>query len=185
MQELIHNTFIFINKMTADEEKKLTIQYNYFDCIFGNILIASTDIGICYIAFDDDGKTALHELKTLYYPNAVFNKETTKMQQEALCVFSKNIANNPIMLHVKGTDFQLSVWEELLNIPMGKLTTYGNLANQLNNPKACRAVGSAVGANPVSFLIPCHRVVQSTGKYGQYHWGSDRKKAMIEWEKNK
>jgi len=183
MEEYVHNAFVFINRMTADEEKKLAIQYNYFDCLFGKVLIASTDIGICYIAFDDDGKTALDELKQLY-PKAIYTKQTNSIQQHALEIFNRsNSQSDTIMLHVKGTDFQLSVWEELLNIPMGKLTTYGNLADQLNNPKACRAVGSAVGANPVSFLIPCHRVIQSTGKYGQYHWGSDRKKAMIEWEK--
>ena len=183
MQEITHNTFIFICKMTTDEEKQLAIQYSYFDCFFGKALIASTDKGICYLAFDDDEKTALDELKQLY-PNVVCTKSTNNMQQNALEVFDRAGSKpSSIVLHVKGTDFQLNVWEKLLNIPMGKLTTYGSIANRLNNPKACRAVGSAVGANPVSFLIPCHRVVQSTGKYGQYHWGADRKKAMIEWEK--
>ncbi len=179
-----HDAFIFICKMTLEEEKNLLIRYSYFDSIFGNMLIASTDKGICYAAFDDDGKTALHEIKTLYYPTAVLKEEITGMQQEALqCISKDNKNDKPIILHVKATDFQLKVWEELLKIPMGELTTYGNLAKQINNPKASRAVGAAVGDNPVSFLIPCHRVIQSTGKYGQYHWGMERKKMMIEWEK--
>jgi AraC family transcriptional regulator of adaptative response/methylated-DNA-[protein]-cysteine methyltransferase len=87
-----------------------------------------------------------------------------------------------IKLHLKGTPFQLKVWEALLNIPMASLTTYGQLAAGLSRPKASRAVGSAVGDNPVAFLIPCHRVIQSTGAIGQYHWGSDRKAAIIGWE---
>jgi AraC family transcriptional regulator, regulatory protein of adaptative response / methylated-DNA-[protein]-cysteine methyltransferase len=87
-----------------------------------------------------------------------------------------------IKLHLKGTDFQLKVWETLLTIPMGQLSTYGNIAAEINNPKAARAVGSAIGDNPVAFLIPCHRVIQSTGIFGGYMWGTKRKTAMIGWE---
>ena len=87
-----------------------------------------------------------------------------------------------IKLHLKGTAFQIKVWETLLKIPVGQLSTYGNIAAQIEHPKAARAVGSAVGDNPVAFLIPCHRVIQSTGHFGQYHWGSTRKVAMIGWE---
>jgi AraC family transcriptional regulator, regulatory protein of adaptative response / methylated-DNA-[protein]-cysteine methyltransferase len=85
-------------------------------------------------------------------------------------------------LHLKGTHFQLKVWETLLTIPFGQLSTYGNIASKINNPKASRAVGSAIGDNPVAFLIPCHRVIQSTGVFGQYMWGAKRKTAMISWE---
>jgi AraC family transcriptional regulator of adaptative response/methylated-DNA-[protein]-cysteine methyltransferase len=87
-----------------------------------------------------------------------------------------------IKLHLKGTPFQLKVWEALLKIPMGGLETYGSLAKEIQLPNASRAVGSAVGDNPVAFLIPCHRVIRSTGEFGQYHWGSTRKTAMIGWE---
>jgi AraC family transcriptional regulator of adaptative response/methylated-DNA-[protein]-cysteine methyltransferase len=87
-----------------------------------------------------------------------------------------------IKLHLKGSPFQLKVWETLLKIPMGKLTTYGAVAKQIQLPKASRAVGTAIGENPVAFLIPCHRIIQSTGAFGGYHWGSIRKTAMIGWE---
>jgi AraC family transcriptional regulator of adaptative response/methylated-DNA-[protein]-cysteine methyltransferase len=83
---------------------------------------------------------------------------------------------------LKGTDFQIKVWETLIKIPSGRLSTYGKIANQIENPKASRAVGSAIGDNPVAYLIPCHRVIQSTGTIGQYHWGSSRKAAIIGWE---
>ncbi|MEO6977115.1 MAG: methylated-DNA--[protein]-cysteine S-methyltransferase, partial [Mucilaginibacter sp.] len=83
---------------------------------------------------------------------------------------------------LKGTPFQIKVWETLLKIPMGGVSTYSGIAEKLNNPKASRAVGSAVASNPVAFLIPCHRVIRATGEFGQYHWGSTRKTAMIGWE---
>ena len=105
------------------------------------------------------------------------------IQQNALYIFTHDWNKlNQVKLHLKGTDFQLKVWETLLKIPMGKLSTYGNIAEQIQSPKASRAVGSAIGDNPVAFLIPCHRVIQSTGTFGGYHWGSTRKTAMIGWE---
>ena len=85
-------------------------------------------------------------------------------------------------MHLKGTAFQIKVWEALLKIPMGDVSTYSSIANQIHNPNASRAVGSAVGDNPVAFLIPCHRVIRSTGEFGQYHWGTIRKTAMLGWE---
>ena len=86
-------------------------------------------------------------------------------------------------LHPKGTEFQLSVWKELLNIPLGGITSYGKIAQKLQKPNACRAVGSAVGDNPVSVLIPCHRVLRTDGGLGGYHWGLERKVKLLEWEK--
>ncbi len=88
-------------------------------------------------------------------------------------------------MHLKGTDFQLKVWEALLKIPMGKLSTYGSIAKEIDNPKASRAVGTAIGDNPVAFLIPCHRVIQASGNIGGYMWGTTRKKAIIGWESAK
>src|SRR6185437_1351105 len=90
-----------------------------------------------------------------------------------------------IKLHLKGTAFQLKVWEALLKIPAGKLSTYASIANTIKHPKAARAVGSAVGDNPIAYLIPCHRVIRSTGIIGDYHWGSTRKTAIIGWESSK
>jgi AraC family transcriptional regulator of adaptative response/methylated-DNA-[protein]-cysteine methyltransferase len=105
------------------------------------------------------------------------------MQQNALYIFTQDWSRLPeIKLHLKGTEFQLKVWETLLKIPMGGLTTYKDIAGRIGNPRASRAVGSAVGYNPVAFLIPCHRVIQSTGVIGEYYWGATRKTAIIGWE---
>jgi AraC family transcriptional regulator of adaptative response/methylated-DNA-[protein]-cysteine methyltransferase len=104
-------------------------------------------------------------------------------QQNVLYIFTHDWSKlHKIKLHLKGTEFQLKVWETLLKIPMGQLSTYGNIAKQIDIPKAARAVGTAVGDNPVAFLIPCHRVIQSSGIFGGYHWGAIRKTAMIGWE---
>ena len=105
------------------------------------------------------------------------------LQQNALFIFTQDWSKlKEIKLHLKGTDFQLKVWEALLKIPMGGLTTYGDIASGINHPKAFRAVGTAVGENPVALLIPCHRVIRSTGELGNYHWGDVRKTAIIGWE---
>ena len=90
-----------------------------------------------------------------------------------------------IKLHLKGTEFQLKVWEMLLTIPMGELTSYGRVAQKIDKPKASRAVGAAIGSNPVAFLIPCHRVIQTSGNLGGYMWGNTRKSAIIGWEASK
>jgi AraC family transcriptional regulator of adaptative response/methylated-DNA-[protein]-cysteine methyltransferase len=105
------------------------------------------------------------------------------IQQNALYIFTHDWSKlNQIKLHLKGTDFQLKVWEALLKIPAGQLSTYGNVAAIIDKPNASRAVGTAIGSNPVAFLIPCHRVIQSTGLTGGYMWGSTRKSAIIGWE---
>ena len=100
-----------------------------------------------------------------------------------LSLFQRDWNNaEKIKLHLKGTDFQLKVWQALLQIPSGRLSTYGTMAAQLGNPKAARAVGTAIGDNPVAYIIPCHRVIQSGGQPGGYHWGISRKNAIIGWE---
>jgi AraC family transcriptional regulator of adaptative response/methylated-DNA-[protein]-cysteine methyltransferase len=124
-------------------------------------------------------------LRALYqaFPNATFRQMVDQAQQNVLYVFSHDWSQlGEIKLHLKGTEFQLKVWEMLLKIPMGQLTTYGTIARGIDRPHACRAVGTAIGDNPVAFLIPCHRIIQSTGVLGNYHWGSARKAAMIGWE---
>lgn len=182
----LHDLFISIEGMTPGEFKNggenLSLNYSYAESPFGNILVASTPKGICYMAFAEDETIALRELKD-QFPNARYQQMVDMIQQNALYIFTQDWKElSKIKLHLKGTDFQLKVWEALLKVPLGGLTTYGKLAAQLNTPKASRAVGSAVGDNPVAFLIPCHRVIQSTGSIGQYHWGSNRKAAMIGWE---
>ncbi|HET9278664.1 MAG TPA: methylated-DNA--[protein]-cysteine S-methyltransferase, partial [Flavitalea sp.] len=156
--------------------------YSFAESPFGDILVASTAKGICHMAFVDDKHNALDILKAKF-PNASYTQVVDIMQQNALFIFSHDWKKlGQIKLHLKGTEFQLKVWETLLRIPMGKLATYGAIAKHMQVPNASRAIGTAVGDNPVAFLIPCHRVIQSTGVFGNYHWGSVRKTAMIGWE---
>lgn len=182
----LHDLFIKIEGMTPGEFKNggehLLINYSYAESPFGNILVASTAKGICFMAFTDNEKKGLIDLKN-HFPNAHFTQMVDMIQQKALYIFTHDWNKlHQIKLHLKGTDFQLKVWETLLKIPMGQLSTYGNIAQKINNPNASRAVGTAIGSNPVAFLIPCHRVIQSTGIFGGYMWGAVRKTAIIGWE---
>jgi AraC family transcriptional regulator of adaptative response/methylated-DNA-[protein]-cysteine methyltransferase len=182
----LHDLFINIEGMTPAEYKNggknLTINYSFAESPFGNIIVASTIKGICYMAFNEDERKALEDL-IAKFPNASFSRKLDLMQQHALFIFQHDWSKLfQIKLHLKGTDFQLKVWEALLKIPMGQLSTYGAIAHQIEKPYASRAVGTAIGSNPVAFLIPCHRVIQSSGTIGGYMWGSTRKTAMIGWE---
>ena len=182
----LHDLFISMEGMTPAEYKNggsnLTVRYSFAETPFGRLIVASTDKGICYMAFDKDDEEALSNLK-LKFPNALYTQLKDRMQQNALSIFQNDRSRLPeIKLHLKGTPFQMKVWEALLTIPMGRLTTYGQIAAQAGNPGASRAVGTAIGSNPVAYLIPCHRVIQSTGQIGGYRWGSTRKSAMIGWE---
>jgi AraC family transcriptional regulator of adaptative response/methylated-DNA-[protein]-cysteine methyltransferase len=182
----LHDLFINIEGMTPAEYKNggkaLTINYSYAESPFGNILVASTEKGICYMAFADDEQIAFATMQN-QFPNANFRQMVDMLQQNALYIFSQDWTKlNQIKLHLKGTDFQLKVWQTLLKIPLGQLATYGAIANKIENPNASRAVGSAIGSNPVAFLIPCHRVIQSSGIFGGYRWGSTRKTVIIGWE---
>jgi AraC family transcriptional regulator of adaptative response/methylated-DNA-[protein]-cysteine methyltransferase len=176
--------------MTPGEYKnggeQLAINYSFAESPFGTIIIASTHKGICYMAFvDEEEEIALQELK-ISFPNAKYRQLSDKIQQNALFIFTQDWNKlQEIKLHLKGTPFQIKVWEALLRIPIGELSTYSGIAGKLENPLASRAVGSAVGSNPVAFLIPCHRVIKANGEFGHYHWGSTRKNAMIGWEASK
>jgi AraC family transcriptional regulator, regulatory protein of adaptative response / methylated-DNA-[protein]-cysteine methyltransferase len=182
----LHDLFIKIEGMTPGEFKNggenLQINYSYAESPFGNMLVASTSKGICYMAFADNEQQALTDL-IQHFPKAQLKQMVDLIQQNALYIFTHDWSKlNKIKLHLKGTDFQLKVWEALLKIPMGKLSTYGTIAEEIKNPNASRAVGTAIGSNPVAFLIPCHRVIQSTGTFGGYMWGPTRKTAIIGWE---
>lgn len=182
----LHDLFINIEGMTPAEfkngGKNLQINFNFADSPFGRLIVASTQKGICYMAFEDNEEIAFQNLHAKF-PNAQFQRKLDIMQQNALLIFQNDWSKfNEIKLHLKGTDFQLKVWESLLKIPMGGLSTYGNLANEIANPNASRAVGTAIGNNPVAYLIPCHRVIQSSGNFGGYMWGNTRKTAIIGWE---
>jgi len=182
----LHDLFISIEGMTPGEYKNggenLNINYDFFQSHFGKIIVASTNKGICHLAFTDDEQIAVQAL-IKRFPNALFQKKADNLQKKAAGIFSADWNNLPLIkLHLKGSEFQLKVWEALLKIPVGKLTTYGKIAGDIKMPKASRAVGTAVGANPVAWLIPCHRVIQSSGIFGGYHWGTARKAAIIGWE---
>ena len=183
----LHDLFIKIEGMTPGEYKnggeELRIRYSYAESPFGLLLVGSTQKGICYLAFADEGRpTALRLLKEAF-PNAQYEQAGDAMQEQALSIFSRDWSQpRDIKLHLKGTPFQIKVWETLLKVPMGDLTTYSELAGAIEHPRAVRAVGTAVGHNPVAFLIPCHRVIRSDGQIGEYHWGNTRKNALIGWE---
>lgn len=182
----LHDLFISIEGMSPAIYKKggesLIIHYSFAETIFGNVLIASTPVGICHLSFTDDNRESLSVLQQ-QFPNAVLIQKTDLLQQNALKFFSGDWSDlTNIKLHLKGTDFQIKVWESLLKIPFGDVSTYATIAAKIENEKAGRAVGTAVGSNPVAFLIPCHRVIKSTGQIGEYHWGSTRKAAMLGWE---
>lgn len=182
----LHDLFVNIEGMTPAEYKNggknLEINFSFAESPFGNIIVASTNKGVCYMAFAENEETGFQDLKNKF-PNAAFLRKLDLLQQNALFIFQNDWSKlSEIKLHLKGTDFQLKVWETLLKIPMGQLATYGSIAQQIEKPNASRAVGTAIGSNPVAFLIPCHRVIQSTGTFGGYMWGNTRKTAIIGWE---
>ena len=160
----LHDLFINIEGMTPGEFKNggenLIINYSFAPSIFGDIIVAATQKGICHIAFVEEKDEAIKQLQ-VSFPKAIFIYVKEHINHQIKNIFVGDYSNiNKIKLHLKGTPFQLKVWEALLKIPMGNLATYGNVASNINSPKAARAVGSAIGDNPVAFLIPCHRVIQ-------------------------
>lgn len=182
----LHDLFINIEGMTPGEFKNggacLTINYSFKESPFGNIIIASTNKGVCYIHFQNNESIAFRDLKACF-PCAAYHRTEDNYQKDALSIFQKNWSQiDQIKLHLRGTRFQIKVWESLLKIPTGGLSTYGDIAKKIGSPKAARAVGTAIGANPIAFLIPCHRVIQSNGKFGGYMWGANKKMAIIGWE---
>ncbi len=185
-QSRVYDLFVTLEAVTPREYKTmgvgLDIRYGYHSTPFGECLIAVTDRGICALSFVDPSAKQV-ELERLAQKWALANlshhqEETGEVVQK---IFSQNGAEK-IQLLVQGTNFQIKVWEALLNIPAGSLSTYAKIARSINHEKAVRAVGTAIGKNPIAYLIPCHRVIRKGGQIGQYHWGSTRKKAIIGWE---
>lgn len=181
----LHDLFVNIEGMTPGEFRNgggsLAIRYSFRTSPFGDLLIASTAKGVCHLAFISDEQEALLELKK-NFPNARLAAGEDAIQQAAMRIFQPQSDPAPIQVHLKGTDFQLKVWEALLKIPSGSLCSYGSIAGNIGRQTASRAVGTAIGDNPVAFIIPCHRVIQATGRYGEYRWGSTRKSMLIGWE---
>ena len=182
----LHDLFINIEGMTPAEYKNggkaLLIRYDLVESPFGKIIVASTAKGICHLPFHNDEALALEGLRARF-PEATFQRGSDALQRNALRIFHADRSHmERIKLHLHGSDFQLKVWEALLHIPQGRLITYRSLATRTGDATATRAVGAAMASNPVAFLIPCHRVIGSTGKLGGYAWGETRKTAMIAWE---
>ncbi|WP_439155390.1 methylated-DNA--[protein]-cysteine S-methyltransferase [Yoonia sp.] len=158
----------------------LTIYQGWFDSLFGPALVMGTTRGICGLAFAAEaGKEAATTDLTSRWPKAQFVEDPEFLRQWAVAALGMT---GETQLHMIGAPFQLKVWEALLTIPSGHVTTYSEIAQAIGNPKAVRAVGTAVGRNPVSWLIPCHRALRKSGALGGYHWGLPVKRAMLAWE---
>ncbi|MEG9884584.1 MAG: bifunctional helix-turn-helix domain-containing protein/methylated-DNA--[protein]-cysteine S-methyltransferase [Hyphomicrobiales bacterium] len=182
----LHDLFVTIEGMTPGRFKmggaELSINYSYAQSPFGTIIIASTSRGLCHMAFAADCTEGFARLRAAF-PNASYRQSADRFHQAACLLFRKDWSRlDEIKLCLRATPFQLKVWEALLKIPMGALTTYGKIAEAIGQPNASRAVGGALGSNPVAFLIPCHRVIRKSGEIGGYMWGPERKRVMIAWE---
>lgn len=212
-----HDAFMRIEPMTeeeyADGGSALQIGYAFHLTPFGRLLIAATEKGVSYAAFEplppagssrasidpagavggdppstqghpteEETPRATADMKSRF-PKASYTEGTDAHQEAALAVFQRDWTNMPtVVLHMKGTEFQLKVWRSLLEIPLGDLTTYRRIATELGMPQAARAVGTAIGSNPIAWLVPCHRVVRTSGELGGYMWGPTRKAAIMGWE---
>ena len=185
----LHDLFVAVDAVTPGEYRDLgsglRIAYGMHPSPFGECLVAVTERGVCALSFlDADGPE--HEIEELRARWAGARLEEDSKRTEAMIrrIFASAQTGNrsPIPLLLKGTNFQIKVWEALLRVRPGAVISYHGLARAVGNPRADRAVGSAVGANPIAYLIPCHRVIRSTGVFGNYRYGSTRKTAMLGWE---
>lgn len=183
----LHDLFINIEGMTPSEYKNggqnLYIQYQFTTTIFGEVVIAATSKGICHIGYSESSNEGFQALMDKF-PNAKFEQHTFELIERVIHFFTsmQGDIDKPISLHIKGTPFQIKVWQALLQIPTGMLQTYQGLAHTIGESNASRAVGTAIGANPIAYLIPCHRVIKSTGLFGEYRWDAKRKQAILGYE---
>lgn len=170
--------------LLLESGSELIVKYCFAETQLGRVLIASTDIGICWLVFVINEEQSLTELK-LEYSNAAFIEEESELHKLALFWFEPSTEIWPqLILTSKGTEFQFRVWKALLEIPFGNTSTYNELANKLGVKGGSRAVGSAIGSNCIAYLIPCHRVLLSTGKLSGFRWGVAQKQKMLEWEQS-
>jgi AraC family transcriptional regulator of adaptative response/methylated-DNA-[protein]-cysteine methyltransferase len=186
----LHDLCVTLEAASPGEMKNggagMQIEYGFADTPFGEALIAETKRGICHFSFVDvGGRDRVRNLLTSDWPNAKLNRNDSRIADVSAKIFASTVSSTPdrpLRAFVRGTPFQIRVWRALLRIPVGGLTTYGRLAEAIGQSKAARAVGSAVGANPISFIIPCHRVIRETGALGNYGGGRIRKQVMVGWE---
>ena len=185
----LHDLFVTHEAMSPGEWKAggegLTIAYGFHPSPFGTALVMATDRGLAGLAFADEGqeKAALADMSGRW-PKGSYVEDSARTSALAKRIFDPKHwrADRPLRVVLIGTDFEVRVWETLLKIPMGRATTYSDIAAKLKKPTAARAVGAAVGKNPLSFVVPCHRVLGKSGDITGYHWGLTRKRAMLGWE---
>jgi AraC family transcriptional regulator of adaptative response/methylated-DNA-[protein]-cysteine methyltransferase len=181
----LHDLFVDIEAMTPGEFKAqgegLSIRYSIFDTRFGDCLVASTDRGICAVLFGDSKDDVVADLHSRF-PKAKIVRKADASHAAVRDYFAGIAPSSKIKLHLSGTNFQVKVWEALLSIPDGHISTYGEVARRMGDPKLSRAVGMAIGDNPIGYIIPCHRVLKSTGQISGYRWGVGRKRAMLGYE---
>ncbi len=196
-QSRVYDLFTTLEAVTPQEYKQkgagIRIEYGMHETPFGLCLIGVTERGVCWLSFistDEDPKFELEKMKE-HWHNSVFHQDQELTNSFIDLIFNHKGTNlpagkagekNKLHVFVKGTNFQIKVWEALLKIPMGGVTTYQGVAESIKNPKAMQAVGSAVGSNHIGYLIPCHRVIRKDGILGEYRWNSTRKKSIIGWE---
>ncbi|MCC7482715.1 MAG: bifunctional helix-turn-helix domain-containing protein/methylated-DNA--[protein]-cysteine S-methyltransferase [Hyphomicrobiales bacterium] len=185
----LHDLFVTHEGMSPGIYKAhgrgLSIRYGFHDCPFGRALILITSEGLAGLAFADHGKekSALADM-TSRWPEATYVEDQQATASYARRIFEAERwqPDQPLKIVFIGTDFEIRVWETILRIPFGKASTYSDIACHIGKPKAARAVGTAVGKNPISFVVPCHRVLEKSGGLGGYHWGLTRKRAILGWE---
>jgi len=185
----LHDLFVTHEAMSPGEWKSggdgLTISYGFHPCPFGTALVMATERGLSGLAFADQGKekTALADMRRRW-PKAKYAEDAARTAPLAQRIFDRKLwrPDRPLRVVLIGTDFEVRVWQTLLRIPMGRAATYSDIAGHVGAPKAARAVGAAVGKNPVCFVVPCHRVIGKSGELTGYHWGLTRKRAMLGWE---
>jgi AraC family transcriptional regulator of adaptative response/methylated-DNA-[protein]-cysteine methyltransferase len=187
-QSRVYDLFTTLEAVTPQEYKQrgsgIRIEYGFHETPFGKCLIGITERGICWLSFligEQDPRVELENMKH-HWNNSVFHEDQFLTQAFVEKIFAPTATSQKLHLLVKGTNFQVKVWEALLRIPTGSVTTYQTIANSVNNPKALQAIGSAVGSNHIAYLIPCHRVIRKDGILGEYRWSSVKKKSIIGWE---
>lgn len=179
----LHDLFVHAEAVTPGEYKSrgagVNIRYGLHSTPFGKCLIATTERGVCHLAFVDGCEGKAIDSLAGHWKQAMMTEDYKATAPLIARIFLDVGTDTPLNLHLRGTNFQIKVWEALLYIPNGALTTYGQIAAQAGSPRAVRAVGSAVGDNPIAYLIPCHRVIRKSGEIGNYLYGSARKKAIL------
>lgn len=183
----LHDLFLRWEAMSPGDYARrgagLTIYWGWFESPFGASLVMATDKGICGIGFAGEmGEEATMQDLLSRWPKASFIEDPMMLRPWVLAAYGASSGSEPTPLYLIGAPFQLKVWEALLTIPSGQVTTYSEIARSIDRPRAMRAVGSAVGRNPISLLIPCHRALRKSGDLGGYHWGLPVKRAILAWE---